>query len=202
MVPSLLRNCVGDYSYHILFSGTRCFGDWYGLESRCVFRLDALSTYTSLMPVLVVHDEGRSRFIRCGLVIVMYLIATSLLALRWKFVQGITEDETQETTFYSHGWILLSSMSFTAVISISGCIVVSRYHSTYLSEGLNADFGVDMVVLALLWSEMDVCCDSGTMHHCRNEFSSFIVIIKIRADIQPSFCGCWPPSDDSYTPLR
>ncbi|SJK96780.1 uncharacterized protein ARMOST_00026 [Armillaria ostoyae] len=74
---------------------------------------------------VVVRDKGRIRFIRCGLVIVMYLIATSPLALRWKFVQGITDDETQETTYiYSHGWILLSSLSFTAVILITGCIVI------------------------------------------------------------------------------
>ncbi|PBK70200.1 hypothetical protein ARMSODRAFT_1084271 [Armillaria solidipes] len=74
---------------------------------------------------VVIRDKGRIRFIRCGLVIVMYLIATSPLALRWKFVQGITDDETQETTYiYSHGWILLSSMSFMAVILITGCIMI------------------------------------------------------------------------------
>ncbi len=173
MVPSSSETVVGDYSYHILFSDTRCSGDWYGLESRCVFRLDALSTYTRLMPVSVVRDKGRIRFIRCALVIVMYLIATSPLALRWKFVQGISDDKTQETTYiYSRGLILLSSMSFMAVILITGCIMVSRYHNyTYLSEGFDAGFGVDLVVLVFCWSEIDVCHHSRTMHHRRNEFS-------------------------------
>ncbi|KAK0227593.1 hypothetical protein IW262DRAFT_1346126 [Armillaria fumosa] len=74
---------------------------------------------------VVVRDQGRIRFIQCGLVVVMYLIATSPLALRWKFVQGITDDETQQVTYiYSHGWILLGSMSFAVVILITACIVI------------------------------------------------------------------------------
>ncbi|KAK0493385.1 hypothetical protein EDD18DRAFT_1356819 [Armillaria luteobubalina] len=71
----------------------------------------------------VVHDQGRIRFIRCGLVIVMYLIATSPLALRWKFIQGITNDETQQY-IYSHGWMLLSSTSFVVVILTTACIAI------------------------------------------------------------------------------
>ncbi len=134
----------------------------------------------------------------------MYLIATSPLALRWKFVHGITDDETQETTYiYSHGWILLSSMSFMAVILITGCIMVSRYHDyAYLSEGFDAGFGVDLVVLVFCWSEIDVCHHSRTMHHRRNEFSFLSSSSKIRTYVQPSFCWCWSLSDDRYTPLR
>ncbi|PBK92274.1 hypothetical protein ARMGADRAFT_1105081 [Armillaria gallica] len=74
---------------------------------------------------VVVRDKGRICFIQCGLVIVMYLIATSPLALRWKFIRGITNNKTQETTYiYSHGWIILSSMSFMAVILVMGCIMI------------------------------------------------------------------------------
>ncbi|PBK92309.1 hypothetical protein ARMGADRAFT_184493 [Armillaria gallica] len=74
---------------------------------------------------VVGRDKGSSCFIRCALVIVMYLSATSPLALRWTFVQGITDDETQETTYiYSRGWFLLSSMSFMAVILITACITI------------------------------------------------------------------------------
>ncbi|PBK92288.1 hypothetical protein ARMGADRAFT_183967 [Armillaria gallica] len=75
--------------------------------------------------IVVGRDNGRSCFIRCGLVIMMYLIATSPLALRWTFIQGITDDETQETTYiYSRGWILLSSISFMADILITSCIAI------------------------------------------------------------------------------
>ncbi|PBK70185.1 hypothetical protein ARMSODRAFT_974664 [Armillaria solidipes] len=64
--------------------------------------------------IVVVRDKGGSRFIRCGLVIVMYLIATSPLAIRWTFVQGITDDETQETTYiYSPGIWSLSDDRYT-----------------------------------------------------------------------------------------
>ncbi|KAK0463416.1 hypothetical protein IW261DRAFT_1575666 [Armillaria novae-zelandiae] len=74
---------------------------------------------------VVVRDKGSIRFIRCGLVIVIYLIATSLLALRWKFVQGITDNGTQQITYiYSDEWILLSSVSFAVVILITACIVI------------------------------------------------------------------------------
>ncbi|KAK0210020.1 hypothetical protein DFS33DRAFT_251011 [Desarmillaria ectypa] len=73
---------------------------------------------------VVVRDKGRGRFIRCGLVIVMYLIATSPLAVRPIFVQG-RDDKTQETTYiYSPEWILLSSMSFMADMLIMSCIVI------------------------------------------------------------------------------
>ncbi|PBK92264.1 hypothetical protein ARMGADRAFT_1105072 [Armillaria gallica] len=103
----LTWNGVSAYSSNLSY--TLCFGGWYILESR---------------PALVSRDEGRSRFIRCALVIVMYLVATSPLSLRWTFIQGNTDDETQETTYiYSRGWILLSSMSFMAVVLITECIV-------------------------------------------------------------------------------
>ncbi len=153
-------------------------------------------------PASVSRDEGRSRLIRCALVIVMYLVATSPLSLRWTFIQGNTDDETQETTYiYSRGWILLSSMSFTAVVLITECIVVSRYHYTYLSKGLDAGTRVDLVVLALLWSKMDVCCDSRDMRHCRNQLSSLILYHqKIRTDVKRSFCRYWSLSVDRYNP--
>ncbi len=87
------------------------------------------------MLALVGRDKGSSCFIRCALVIVMYLIATSPLALRWTFVQGVPDDETQETTYiYSRGWLLLSSMSFMADILITSCIAVSGNQYTHLSE--------------------------------------------------------------------
>ncbi|PBK92268.1 hypothetical protein ARMGADRAFT_1081047 [Armillaria gallica] len=83
--------------------------------------------YTVPMPASVGRDQGRSCFIRCGLVIVMYLIATSPLALRSIFVQGINNDKTQETTYiYSPGWMLLSSASFMANILITNCIAIWR----------------------------------------------------------------------------
>lgn len=74
---------------------------------------------------VVSRDKGSSRLIRCALVVVMHLIATSPPSLQWTFIQSITDDETQETTYiYSREWILLSSMSFMAVILIIGCIVI------------------------------------------------------------------------------
>ncbi|KAK0229281.1 hypothetical protein EDD85DRAFT_974327 [Armillaria nabsnona] len=74
---------------------------------------------------VVGRDTGSSCFIQCALVIVMYLITTSPLALQWTFVQGITDDETQETTYiYSHGWFLLSLISFMADILITSCITI------------------------------------------------------------------------------
>ncbi|PBK92365.1 hypothetical protein ARMGADRAFT_1165978 [Armillaria gallica] len=70
------------------------------------------------------RDKGRSRFIRCGLVIVMYLIATSPLAVRTIFVQG-SDDETQETPYiYLPEWILLSSASFIANVLITNSIAM------------------------------------------------------------------------------
>ncbi|PBK70184.1 hypothetical protein ARMSODRAFT_1018274 [Armillaria solidipes] len=73
---------------------------------------------------VVVRDKGQSRFIRCGLVIAVYLIATSPLAIQPIFVQG-RDDSTQGTTYvYSPRWILLSSTSFMANILITNCIVI------------------------------------------------------------------------------
>ncbi|KAK0227594.1 hypothetical protein IW262DRAFT_544885 [Armillaria fumosa] len=71
--------------------------------------------------IVVVHDKGRSRFIRCGLVIVVYLIVTSPLAMQPIFVQR-RDDGT--TYIYSPRWILLTSMSFMANIFITNCIVI------------------------------------------------------------------------------
>ncbi|PBK70197.1 hypothetical protein ARMSODRAFT_1018287 [Armillaria solidipes] len=80
--------------------------------------------YTIPISALVVRDKGRSRFIRCGLVITVYLIATSPLAIQPIFVQG-KDDGTQGTTYvYSPRWILLSSTSFMANIFITNCIVI------------------------------------------------------------------------------
>ncbi|PBK70178.1 hypothetical protein ARMSODRAFT_1018269 [Armillaria solidipes] len=71
---------------------------------------------------VVVRDQGMSRFIRCGLVTIVYLIATSPLAVRSIFVQG-----REETTYiYPPGWILLSSTSFMANILVTNCIAIWR----------------------------------------------------------------------------
>ncbi len=95
------------------------------------------------MPALVVRDQGMSRFIRCGLVTIVYLIATSPLAVRSIFVQG-----REETTYiYPPGWILLTSTSFMANIVITSCIAVRRYHYTNLSEGVDSGYGLDLAVL-------------------------------------------------------
>ncbi len=135
--------------------------------------------YTIPMPVLVVHGQGMSRFIRCGLVIIVYLIATSPLAVRSIFVQVIGDDETQGTTYiYSRGWILLCSTSFMANILITNCIAVRPYHYTYLSEGVDAGYGLDLALLVSQWSQMDVCCHSRAVHHHRNQFVPFIVVAK------------------------
>ncbi len=40
----LFRNGVSAYWSRILSSRAHCSGNWNGLESRCVLRLDALST--------------------------------------------------------------------------------------------------------------------------------------------------------------
>ncbi|KAK0229266.1 hypothetical protein EDD85DRAFT_141496 [Armillaria nabsnona] len=68
-----------------------------------------------------------SCFIRCGLVIVVYLIATSPLAVRSILVQDIANNETQGNPYiYSPGWILLSSTSFMANMLITNCIAIWR----------------------------------------------------------------------------
>ncbi|PBK70191.1 hypothetical protein ARMSODRAFT_1018282 [Armillaria solidipes] len=79
----------------------------------------AVGTFWKVM----VHDKGRSRLIRCGLVTIMYLIATSPLAVRTIFIQE-SDDKTQETHIYSPGWILLSSTSFMANILITNSIAM------------------------------------------------------------------------------
>ncbi len=52
------------------------------------FVLTPCPLYIIQIPALVVRDKGRSRFIRCGLVITVYLIVTSPLAIQPIFVQG------------------------------------------------------------------------------------------------------------------
>ncbi len=170
----LIWNGVSAYSNHLSY--TRCFGgsvhsgESVRLSSRC------LGLYTISMTALVGCDKGRSRFIRCRLVIVMYLIATSPLAVRMIFVQG-SDDETQETPhIYLPGWILLSSASFIENVLITNSIAVRSHHKIYLLEWV--DTGLDVVVLAPLWLQMDVLCHSRAMHHCWNEFVPFIVIVK------------------------
>ncbi|PBK92370.1 hypothetical protein ARMGADRAFT_1081159 [Armillaria gallica] len=90
--------------------------------------LTALVIGTVWRVALVVRDQGMSRFIRCGLVIIVYLIATSPLAVRSIFVQAISNDKAQGTAtyIYSPGWILLSSTSFMANILITNCITIWR----------------------------------------------------------------------------
>ncbi|PBK92371.1 hypothetical protein ARMGADRAFT_1081160 [Armillaria gallica] len=89
--------------------------------------LTALVIGTVWRVALEVRDRGWSRFIRCGLVIIVYLIATSPLAVRSIFIQDIGDDETQGTAYiYPHGWILLSSTSFMANILITNCIAIWR----------------------------------------------------------------------------
>ncbi len=79
-------------------------------------------------------------------------------------------------------------------------IIIIQY--THLAEGFDASFAIDLVVLVLCWSEIDVCHHSRTMHHHQNKFSFLSLSSKIRTDIQPSFCQCWSLSDDCYTPFR
>ncbi|KAK0429698.1 hypothetical protein EV421DRAFT_1914186 [Armillaria borealis] len=101
----LIQNNVSANQDHTLFRDT-CY-------SQGVYDLD------------MTHDRGRSRLIQCRLVIVMYLIVTSPLAIRSMFVEGIRNDETQETIYiYTPGWIPLSSMAFMVNILITDCIVI------------------------------------------------------------------------------
>ncbi|PBK92262.1 hypothetical protein ARMGADRAFT_183414 [Armillaria gallica] len=79
------------------------------------------------MSALVARDKGRSRLIRCALVIVIYLIATSPLAIRSMFVDGFRHDETQGTIYiYTPEWMLLSSTAFMVNILITDCMVIWR----------------------------------------------------------------------------
>ncbi len=132
------------------------------------------------MPALVVRDQGMSRFIRCGLVIIVYLIATSPLAVRSIFVQAIGNDKTQGTAtyIYSPGWILLSSTSFMANILITNCIIVRQNHYTYLPEGVDAGYGLDLAVLVPQWSQMDVFHHSRTVLPRRNKSVPIIIVVK------------------------
>ncbi len=125
----LIQNNVGANQNHTLFRDTRYSWGVYDLDSRCIFRLDVLLTIPISMSALVARDKGRSRLIRCALVIVIYLIATSPLAIRSMFVEGIRQDETQGTIYiYTPGWMLLSSTAFMVNILITDCMVVSGYH--------------------------------------------------------------------------
>ncbi|PBK83653.1 hypothetical protein ARMGADRAFT_1136608 [Armillaria gallica] len=77
---------------------------------------------------VVVRDKGRSCLVRCGLVIVMYLIATSPLAIRSVFIEGVRNEETQETIYiYTPGWMLLSSTAFMLNILLTNCMVIWQY---------------------------------------------------------------------------
>ncbi len=90
------------------------------------------------MSALVARDKGISRLIRCALVIVTHLIATSPLAIRSVFIAGIRNDEAQETIYiYTPGWMLLSSTAFMLNILLTNCMVVCReYHYTYCRNEL------------------------------------------------------------------
>ncbi len=80
--------------------------------------------------MLAVRDKGRDRLVHSGLVIVMYLITTSHLAVRWTFVRGgfIRHGETEETVynyfFDAPKWMLLSTAAFMANTLIADCIMV------------------------------------------------------------------------------
>ncbi|KAK0229255.1 hypothetical protein EDD85DRAFT_140939 [Armillaria nabsnona] len=82
--------------------------------------------------MLAVRDKGRDRFVHSGLVIVMYLITTSHLAVRWTFVRGgfIKHGETEETVynyfFDAPKWMLLSTAAFMANTLIADCIMIWR----------------------------------------------------------------------------
>ena len=81
--------------------------------------------------LLAVRDKGRVRFVHSGLVIVMYLITTSHLTVRWIFVRGgfIRHGETEEAVynyfFDAPKWMLLSTVAFMANTLIADCIMVS-----------------------------------------------------------------------------
>ncbi|PBK70177.1 hypothetical protein ARMSODRAFT_1018267 [Armillaria solidipes] len=130
--------------------------------------------------IVVTRDRGRSRLVRCGLVIMMYLIATSPLAIRSMFVEGIRHDETQETIYiYTPGWMPLSSTAFMVNILITDCMVFDGGY-----------YGLDLAVLVPLWSLMDVCRHSWTVHHCWNKFVPFIIIVvKLEVTSNPVFAG-------------
>ncbi|KAK0463407.1 hypothetical protein IW261DRAFT_1613648 [Armillaria novae-zelandiae] len=82
--------------------------------------------------IVAVRDKGRDRLVHSGLVIVMYLITTSHLAVRWTFVRGgfIRHGETEETVynyfFDAPKWMLLSTAAFMANTIIADCIMIWR----------------------------------------------------------------------------
>ncbi|KAK0455352.1 uncharacterized protein EV420DRAFT_596244 [Desarmillaria tabescens] len=82
--------------------------------------------------IVAIRDKGRDRLVHGGLVIVMHLIATSHLAVRWNFVRGgfIKHGETEETVygyfFDAPKWMLLSTAAFMANTLIADCIMIWR----------------------------------------------------------------------------
>ncbi|KAK0493378.1 hypothetical protein EDD18DRAFT_1179860 [Armillaria luteobubalina] len=82
--------------------------------------------------IVAVRDKGRDRLVHSGLVIVMYLVTTSHMAVRWTFVRGgfIRHGETEETVynyfFYAPRWMLLSTVAFMANTIIADCIMIWR----------------------------------------------------------------------------
>ncbi|KAK0210028.1 hypothetical protein DFS33DRAFT_1378021 [Desarmillaria ectypa] len=82
--------------------------------------------------IVVIRDKGRDRLVHGGLVIVMHLIATSHLAVRWSFVRGgfIRHGETEEATynyfFSAPKWMLVSTAAFMANTFIADCIMIWR----------------------------------------------------------------------------
>ncbi len=174
----LIWNGLSAHSNHLSY--TCCCGCWYVLDCWYIFLLDAWPLCTISMLSLVGCDKGRTCFIQCGLVIMMYLIATSHLALQWTFVQGVTNDKTQETTYIyledGSSWAQCPSL---AIILITGCIMVSRYHNyTHLSERFDASFGVDLVVLVFLLVR-EWCLPSFQDYASSLEWVQlFIIIVK------------------------
>ncbi|KAK0445346.1 uncharacterized protein EV420DRAFT_1572616 [Desarmillaria tabescens] len=82
--------------------------------------------------MIVVHEKCRTRVVMGVVIVVMYLIATLHLALRWCYIRGSfiihgqTDDTAFDYLFNAPKWMLASSVAFTVNTIIADFVVVWR----------------------------------------------------------------------------